>query len=319
MNSNATSSSIFDKNEPVFSRNDFIRKFSEKNIEVWLKREDLLHPDVSGNKFRKLKYNILEAEKHHKNRILTFGGAFSNHIAATAAAGKLYGMKTIGVIRGEELGDSLQQTLKTNPTLQFADSCGMEFHFVSRSDYRKKNDLDFIEKLYTKFNDFYLVPEGGTNDLAIKGCQEILSEEDKNFDFVTVASGTGGTVSGLINASKEQQTIYSFPALKGDFLKKEIAYYSTKNNWKLITDYHFGGYAKINEELVSFINYFKSEFGIQLDPVYTGKMMFGLFDLIKKNKIPENSRILAIHTGGLQGIAGMNNMLRKKKMRLINN
>ena len=308
---------IFHKNESVFSRNDFIKRFEKQNIEVWLKREDLLHPEVSGNKFRKLKYNVLEAKKLLKQRILTFGGAFSNHIAATAAAGKLYDIPTIGVIRGEELGIDLQQTLKTNPTLKFASDSGMKFHFVSREDFRNKNEPEFIESLHAEFGDFYLVPEGGTNKLAIKGCEEILSEKDKEFDIICVAAGTGGTASGLINASGQHQEVLAFSALKGNFLKDEIGHFSNKKNWGLVSDEYFGGYAKINEELVSFINEFKIQFGIQLDPVYTGKMMFGVFEMIKKNRIPENSRILAIHTGGLQGIAGMNRRLEKKKMSLI--
>ena len=200
---------IFHKNEPVFSRNDFIKKFEKQNIEVWLKREDLLHPEVSGNKFRKLKYNVLEAKKLQKSQILTFGGAFSNHIAATAAAGKLYGIPTIGVIRGEELGIDLQQTLQSNPTLKFSSDSGMKFHFVSRENYRRKNDPKFIESLHAEFGDFYLVPEGGTNQLAIAGCEEILSEEDKEFDIICVSAGTGGTASGLINASGQNQSSYS--------------------------------------------------------------------------------------------------------------
>ncbi|ADF51145.1 MAG: 1-aminocyclopropane-1-carboxylate deaminase [Zunongwangia sp.] len=308
---------IFHKNEPVFSRNDFIKKFEKQNIEVWLKREDLLHPEVSGNKFRKLKYNVLEAKKLQKSQILTFGGAFSNHIAATAAAGKLYGIPTIGVIRGEELGIDLQQTLQSNPTLKFSSDSGMKFHFVSRENYRRKNDPKFIESLHAEFGDFYLVPEGGTNQLAIAGCEEILSEEDKEFDIICVSAGTGGTASGLINASGQNQSVLVFSALKGDFLKDEISHFSSKKNWTLVSDDHFGGYAKINEELISFINEFKAECGIQLDPIYTGKMMFGIFEMIKKKRIPEKSRILAVHTGGLQGIAGMNRRLEKKKMSLI--
>ncbi|WBL25150.1 1-aminocyclopropane-1-carboxylate deaminase/D-cysteine desulfhydrase [Zunongwangia sp. HGR-M22] len=317
MNASENIESIFHRKEPVFSRNDFITKFEDKNIEVWLKREDLLHPEVSGNKFRKLKYNVLEAKRLQKKRILTFGGAFSNHIAATAAAGRIHNIPTIGVIRGEELRKDLQKTLKSNPTLKFASQNGMQFHFIAREDFRRKNDPDFIESLYAEFGDFYLVPEGGTNKFAIQGCEEILSEEDKNFDFICVAAGTGGTASGLINASAENQNVLAFSALKGDFLKYEIGRFSNKKNWTLVSDEYFGGYAKINEELVSFINEFKTEFAIQLDPIYTGKMMFSVFEMIKKNRVPENSRILAVHTGGLQGIAGMNRRLEKKKMSLI--
>ncbi|MDN3595356.1 1-aminocyclopropane-1-carboxylate deaminase/D-cysteine desulfhydrase [Zunongwangia endophytica] len=317
MNAERNFDLIFNKNEAVFSRNDFIKKFEKQNIEVWLKREDLLHAEVSGNKFRKLKYNVLKAKALQKSQILTFGGAFSNHIAATAAAGRIHNIPTIGVIRGEELKKDLQKTLKSNPTLKFASENGMQFHFISREDFRRKNDSDFVESLHHEFGDFYLIPEGGTNELAIRGCEEILSESDKEFDVICVASGTGGTASGLINASAENQKVLAFSALKGEFLKEEISHFSNKKNWTLVSDEHFGGYAKINEELVSFINDFKTEFGIQLDPIYTGKMMFGIFDLIEKNHFPENSRILAIHTGGLQGIAGMNRYLEKKKMSLI--
>lgn len=290
--------------------NQFI---TEKNgISVYLKREDLLHPEVSGNKFRKLKYNIREAISQKHQTILTFGGAYSNHIAATAAAGKLYGLKTIGVIRGEELAEDLEKTLQENPTLKFAASCGMEFEFISRFDYREKDSEEMIQRLQEKFGAFYLVPEGGTNALAIKGCEEILTKEDKLFDVVCCAVGTGGTISGIVNSSSRDQKIVGFPALKGDFLVSEVKKRTEKNNWELTIDYHFGGYAKVNSELINFINNFRLRYGIALDPVYTGKMMYGIFDLIGKRHFPENTRILAVHTGGLQGISGMNQMLKKK-------
>ncbi len=290
--------------------NEFITEIH--GVSLFMKREDLLHPEVSGNKFRKLKYNLKNAifEKHSK--IVTFGGAYSNHIAATAAAGKLYGLKTIGVIRGEELGKDLEKTIQENPTLQFASSCGMEFEFISREDYRKKDSDEMLERLQKKFGLLYLVPEGGTNSLAIKGCEEILSEEDKNFDVVCCAVGTGGTISGIINSSSEAQKIIGFPALKGDFLTSEVEKLTTKKNWGMAIDYHFGGYAKVNSDLVNFINNFKLQYNIALDPVYTGKMMYGIFDLISKDHFSENTRILAVHTGGLQGIPGMNQVLRKK-------
>ncbi|GHA25965.1 1-aminocyclopropane-1-carboxylate deaminase [Salinimicrobium marinum] len=290
--------------------NQFITE--ENGVSVYLKREDLLHPEVSGNKFRKLKYNIREAISQKQHTILTFGGAYSNHIAATAAAGRLYGLKTIGVIRGEELGKDIQKTLQENLTLKFAASCGMEFDFVSRSEYREKDSEEMIQWLQKKFGSFYLVPEGGTNALAIKGCEEILKDADKNFDIVCCAVGTGGTISGIIKSSTENQKILGFPALKGDFLTSEVNKRTEKNNWKLTIDYHFGGYAKVNSELINFINKFRLQYGIALDPVYTGKMMYGIFDLIEKGHFPENTRILAVHTGGLQGISGMNQMLKKK-------
>lgn len=299
-----------------YSENIFIDEFSN-GVALFLKREDLLHPEVSGNKFRKLKYNLLAAKEQHYNTLLTFGGAFSNHIAATAAAGKLSGFKTIGVIRGEELGTNLAKTLNENPTLKFADSCGMKFLFVSRSDYRQKSAEAFLEELKLQFGNFYLLPEGGTNQLAVKGCEEILSQTDTSFNYICSAVGTGGTIAGLINASGENQQVLGFPALKGDFLSEEIFRFSSKNNWKLILDSHFGGYAKVNSELINFINIFKKKYHIQLDPVYTGKLVFGIFDQIKKGFFPEGSQILAIHTGGLQGISGINKTLKKKNLPLI--
>lgn len=280
------------------------------SITLFIKREDELHPLISGNKYRKLKYNLAQAQEEKKTTLLTFGGAFSNHILAVAAAGKQYGFETIGVIRGEELADKVVE----NPTLLRAKELGMVFEFVSREAYRGKNEAAFEKRLIDKFGDFYLLPEGGTNDLAVKGCEEILSEQDKMFDYVCCAVGTGGTLSGLINCSKSGQQILGFPALKGDFLKEDICSFAKNKNWELITDYHFGGYAKISEELISFINEFHQKHQVPLDPIYTGKMVFGVMDLIKKKKFPDNAKILMIHTGGLQGVAGMNNSLRQKKL-----
>ncbi|SFN70127.1 1-aminocyclopropane-1-carboxylate deaminase/D-cysteine desulfhydrase [Salegentibacter flavus] len=301
----------------VSSENQFIAEFPQ-NISLYLKREDLLHPEVSGNKFRKIKYNLKEALRQNKGTLLTFGGAFSNHITATAAAGKIAGIKTIGVIRGEELGEDLLKTLDGNPSLKFAHSCGMRLHFISRKEYREKTTLVFQQKLREEFGDFYLLPEGGTNDLAVNGCKEILGPGDEEFNYICCAVGTGGTISGIINASGIHQLILGFPALKGDFLAEEIRKYSEKNNWELILNYHFSGYAKVNSELINFINKFKKKYQIQLDPIYTGKLVFGIFDQIKRGKFPAGSKILAIHTGGLQGIEGVNKVLRKKNLPLIN-
>ena len=285
----------------------------ETGIELYLKREDRIHPVISGNKYRKLKYNIQEAEKLGYYTLLSFGGAFSNHIAAVAAVGKEYGFKTIGIIRGEEL----QPKINENPTLEFAQSCGMQFKFIDRTSYRTKNSKLFVNNLEKDFGSFYLIPEGGTNELAIKGCEEILTGIDNEFDYICCSVGTGGTISGLINSSKRHQKILGFSALKGGFLKKEITNFTGKLNWELVTDYHFGGYAKMTNQLVEFINDFKSNSKIQLDPVYTGKMVFGISDLIQKKYFPKGSKILAIHTGGLQGIRGMNILLKKKKLPLI--
>ncbi|MEW4924397.1 pyridoxal-phosphate dependent enzyme [Algibacter sp. 2305UL17-15] len=285
----------------------------EKDMELYLKREDELHAFVSGNKYRKLKYNLKEADKQGFKTLLTFGGAFSNHIAAVASAGHILGFKTIGIIRGEELHDKIE----TNPTLKFSRQNGMQFKFVSREDYRSKNTEHFLKTLKEEYSDFYVIPEGGTNTLAVKGCEEILTQKDASFDFICCPVGTGGTISGLINCSKPSQQVLGFPALKGSFLHQDISKFVNKTNWDLITDYHFGGYAKIDAELINFINQFKLENKIQLDPVYTGKMLFGIFDLIEKDFFPKGSKILAIHTGGLQGIDGMNSVLKKKKLPLI--
>jgi len=286
-------------------------------ISLHLKREDLIHDKISGNKYRKLKYNLVEAKKLEVNKVLTFGGAYSNHISATAAAGKELGLQTIGIIRGEELGQDQNKTLSENDTLRFASSCGMKFKFISRTLYKDKESPVLLETLQKEFGSFYLVPEGGTNALAIKGCEEILSASDTGFDRICCAVGTGGTIAGIINASMEHQKVMGFPALKGSFLSEEIEKYTIKKNWSLVEKYHFGGYGKINVELVEFINTFYREQNIALDPIYTGKMLFGLFDMIKKGIFIKNTRILAIHTGGLQGISGMNKKLNKKKLPLI--
>jgi 1-aminocyclopropane-1-carboxylate deaminase len=284
------------------------------SIAVYIKREDLIHPFVSGNKFRKLKYNLLQAIAENQETLLTFGGAFSNHIAAVAFAGKEKGLKTIGIIRGDELAGKISE----NPTLLFAQNCGMRLEFISRAEYRLKNEDSFLENLKTKFGNFYLIPEGGTNALAIKGCQEILTEEDTVFDYICCSIGTGGTISGIINSAEPHQKVLGFPALKGDFLKEEIRNFAQNENWELITDYHFGGYGKVNSELIGFINQFYKENQIPLDPIYTGKMVFGVIDLIHKNYFPPHSKILLIHTGGIQGIQGMNMKLRNKQLPTIN-
>jgi len=191
---------------PELSVNQNIVLPFDNTLELFIKREDLIHPIVSGNKYRKLKYNIAFAESHNHDTLLTFGGAFSNHIAAVAEAGRLFGFKTIGVIRGEELHDKIND----NPTLKFAKSCGMTFKFVSRDDFRNKKTEAFIQPLKNEFGDFYTIPEGGTNELAIKGCEEILTKDDKNFDYICASVGTGGTIAGLINCSKPSQQVLGF-------------------------------------------------------------------------------------------------------------
>ena len=290
------------------SENQLIHTVFPNNISLYIKREDLLHPIISGNKFRKLKYNLEEAKKQNQKVLLTFGGAFSNHIVAVAGAGKEFGFKTIGIIRGEELQDKISE----NPSLLQAQQLGMKFAFVTREQDRLKETPDFIEQLQKDYGDFYLLPEGGTNEYAIKGCEEILTEADAEFTHICSSIGTGGTITGIINSSNLKQQIIGFSSLKGDFLQKDIAKFANKQNWSVNCEYHFGGYGKITDELIDFINNFYLEHHVHLDPIYTGKMMFGILKLINNNYFPPNSKILAIHTGGLQGIAGMNQVLEKK-------
>ena len=288
-------------------------EINNPNVELFIKREDLIHPLISGNKFRKLKYNIQQAKEENYSTLLTFGGAFSNHILAVASAGFENNFKTIGIIRGEELLHKINE----NPTLKKAQELGMQFKFVTREDFRAKNTESFIANLHKEFGAFYLLPEGGTNDLAIKGCEEILTSEDKFFSHICCSIGTGGTISGIINSSFNGQQIVGFPSLKGDFISNEISNFAKQSNWEIISDYHFGGYGKITEELIRFINEFYANYKIPLDPIYTGKMMFGINDLIKNNYFPKGSKILVIHTGGLQGIKGMNILLEKQKKEII--
>jgi 1-aminocyclopropane-1-carboxylate deaminase len=296
-----------------YSLNQAIPINLPKSISLVIKREDLIHPFVSGNKFRKLKYNLLQAKAENQSTLLTFGGAYSNHIAAVAYAGKENGFQTIGIIRGDELGDKIE----SNPTLKFAQECGMQFEFVYRETYRLKTEATFLEQLQQQYGAFYLIPEGGTNTFAIQGCEEILTPDDASFDYVACAIGTGGTISGIINSVLPHQKVLGFPALKGNFLQDEIRNFVRQDNWKLITDYHFGGYGKVTNDLIDWINQFYDQTQIPLDPVYTGKMVFGIVDLIAKNYFPENAKILLIHTGGLQGIQGMNLKLKNKGLPIL--
>ncbi|HFC00390.1 MAG TPA: 1-aminocyclopropane-1-carboxylate deaminase/D-cysteine desulfhydrase, partial [Phaeodactylibacter sp.] len=279
---------------------------NEKNVQIWVKRDDLTHPEIQGNKWRKLKYNLIEAKKLGKKYLLTFGGAYSNHLYATAAAGKLFGFKTIGIVRGEKV-------LPLNPTLSFVEGVGMDLHFVDRKTYRLKEKL--LPSLDIDLKEVYVLPEGGTNHLAVKGCVELGDEifNQLNFapDYICTSCGTGGTVAGIIAAAKPQTQVLGYSALKGDFLKKEVhellsIFYPNKkySNYAIQTEYHFGGYAKHSPTLLQFMDDFKQQYHIQLDPIYTGKMFFGIFDLIEKGFFPPHSKIVAIHTGGLQGIAG---------------
>lgn len=278
---------------------------ADRGINLFVKREDLNDPELSGNKMYKLKYNLLKAKDERHNTLLTFGGAYSNHIFAVAAAGKRFGFNTIGIIRGEE-------HLPLNPTLNFAIRCGMQICYLNRAAYRNKTSAEVVDKLRNQFGNFYLIPEGGTNYLAVRGCEEIVRSIRINFDIICVPCGTGGTLAGIIAGLNGKHHALGFAVLKGaSFLNNNILKLLTSSgllnptNWNINLDYHFGGYAKIKPELIKFIRGFYEKNGILLDPIYTGKMFYGIYELISLNKINEGTTIVAIHTGGLQGLEGM--------------
>ncbi|QBO58250.1 1-aminocyclopropane-1-carboxylate deaminase/D-cysteine desulfhydrase [Chryseobacterium salivictor] len=284
----------------------------EKNIRLFLKREDLIHLQISGNKYWKLFYNINSYLDRNPADpfLITFGGAFSNHIAAVAALGKEGHLKTLGIIRGEEIQDKWQE----NPTLKLAQENGMDFRFVTREMYRDKETLTQI--LEKEFPQALIIPEGGTNEHAVEGIKYMLTEETKSFDYLCTAVGTGGTIAGISKFAEEKQQVLGFKAVDDPSLYNKVSDLSTRNNFQLI-EAHDGKYGKITDENIRFINDFKQKFGIQLDPVYTGKMMKTLFEMIEKKEFPEESRILAFHTGGLQGIFGANELLKKQNRELI--
>ena len=270
-----------------------------KDVRLFVKRIDKVCENISGNKWYKLKYNLIEAKKQEKETLLTFGGSYSNHIAATAYAAKKYGFKSIGIIRGEENNP-------LNPTLSFAKINGMQIYYLDRKKYKKKYIPEYIEKLKIKFGEFYFIPEGGMNELALKGCSEIIDENNTE-DFICTSVGTGVTISGLINSKADNQTVIGFPAIKGcNKLLNDISNWTHKNNWKLVNTYHFGGFAKFTNELIEFIIDFYKTQDIPLDAIYNGKMMMGIIDLIANDYFPKRSKILAIHTGGIQGNMGIN-------------
>lgn len=284
----------------------------DKKVRLFIKREDLIHPQISGNKYWKLFYNINKyLEKKPENPyVITFGGAFSNHISAVSAAGNMAGIPTLGIIRGEEL----QNKWRDNPTLVFAKRNGMNLKFVTREEYRHKEK--FTEFLQQEFPDALIVPEGGTNEEAVEGIKMMLNEQTKDFDYLCTAVGTGGTIAGISKFCEDNQKVIGFKVVDDTSLEKKIAELTSKHNFNLI-DSDFGGYGKINDENIRFINDFKEKYNIPLEPIYTGKMMQKVFELIEENYFPENTSILCFHTGGLQGIEGANLLLEKQNRNLI--
>jgi 1-aminocyclopropane-1-carboxylate deaminase len=284
----------------------------DKNCRLFIKREDLIHPEISGNKFWKLFYNInnyLITEPKNP-QIITFGGAYSNHIASTAALGKELNINTLGIIRGDELEKMWQE----NATLKMANQNGMQLRFVSRTDYRDKEKLS--EMLQSEFLEALIIPEGGTNNLAVEGIKFMLNDSTERFDYLCCAVGTGGTLAGISKFAEKHQKVLGFKVVNDTSLNEKILQLSGRKNFELI-DSSYGGYGKISDENVEFINEFYVKFKIPLEPIYTGKMFQRIFELLNENYFPENSNILAFHTGGLQAIAGANDKLKKRYGKLI--
>ena len=272
----------------------------EHQIELWMKRDDLLHPIISGNKWRKLKYILNHALSLGSDTLISMGGTYSNHLHALAYAGMILGLKTEGFIRGEQ-PEPLTQTLID---LQ---NWGMKLTFISRSDYRLLRPYKAYNELPTLKSGQYWIPEGGAHKLALKGVEEIVSELEIAYDFLCAPCGTGTSLAGIINAAPASVSILGFAALKNAaFLRTDInaLLLQPKNNWQLNLDYHFGGFAKTTTELMTFITDFEDKNNIPLEPIYTGKMMFALYDLITKHTFKPGKRIIALHTGGLQGKRG---------------
>lgn len=284
----------------------------DKNIRLFIKREDLIHPEISGNKFWKLLFNVENYLKQNPQNpnIITFGGAFSNHISAVSAIGKELNIKTLGIIRGDELEEKWHE----NPTLKKANENGMGFRFVTRTDYRDKEKL--TEYLQNEFPHSLIIPEGGTNKLAVEGIKFMLGEETKDFDYLCCAVGTGGTIAGISKFAEANQKVLGFKVVKDDSLETKIFELSQRKNFQLF-DASDGGYGKITDENVQFIKNFYKQFNIPLEPIYTGKMFRKIFDLIDEGFFSKNSKILAFHTGGLQGIEGVNEKLKRKGRDLI--
>lgn len=272
------------------------RILNNSQVVLDIKRLDQIHPYVSGNKFFKLKYNLQEAIKLNKQTVITFGGAYSNHIIATAFAAQQYGLNSIGIIRGDELAHKPR-----NATLSQAETFDMQLHFIDRASYKQRHDYHFLEQLQQQYPHSYIIPEGGTNPLAVQGCQEILTADEKAYyDIICVAVGTGGTIAGLIESTTSATQILGFTVLNGDFLQHDIQQLTKQTHWYLCNNYTFGGYAKTTDTLIDFIKNFEKKYHIPIEPIYTGKMMYGLFDLIAQDYFPQNCKILAIHSGGLQ-------------------
>jgi 1-aminocyclopropane-1-carboxylate deaminase len=269
---------------------------ADLGLRVYLKRDDLIHPEIPGNKWRKLKYNLAEARRRNQRTLLTFGGAYSNNIRATAAAGYHYGFSTIGVVRGEE-------RLPLNPILAYAVEHGMHLAYLDRSRYRNKTSDSVIEGLRDQFGDFYLLPEGGSNGLAVRGCSELPAEIATPFDVICCAVGTGGTLAGIAAGLPDGPRAMGFATLKGggflvdDVRRLQEAFGRVTQNWSIETNYHFGGFARRTPELDGFVEEFRAVHGITLDWVYEAKMMYGLFAEAAAGAFDRGTVIVAVLAG----------------------
>ncbi|SNS41762.1 1-aminocyclopropane-1-carboxylate deaminase/D-cysteine desulfhydrase, PLP-dependent ACC family [Ekhidna lutea] len=277
----------------------------EKKVQLFVKRDDLIHPEIMGNKWRKLKYNLAAMQKTGIKSLVTMGGAYSNHIAATAAMAYENKLEAIGIIRGDEL------TKDSNPTLSKAHEKGMVLKFVDRTIYRQYRDNPHL--VQNEYPTHYFLPEGGTNDDAIRGTGQIIPEIKESFDIIVTPVGTGGTFAGLLASCSSKQKVIGVSTLKGKFIHDEMGSllntHQISGPYEIIDNYHFGGYGKVNSVLIDFINWFKENFNIPLDPIYTGKSFFTVWDMIKTDKFEKNLKIVLLHTGGLQGIEGFNRKL----------
>jgi 1-aminocyclopropane-1-carboxylate deaminase len=277
-----------------------------KKVRLSVLRLDQIHPLVSGNKWFKLKENIKEAVQQHCTSLLTFGGAYSNHLIATAAAARASRLRSVGIVRGFHGKEYPTETLKQCETL------GMQLHYVSREDYAEKREGKFLSELQVLYPEAYIIPEGGDNTNGMIGAGEIASYIPHDTNIVTLAVGTGTTFSGIRNRLDSTVSMLGFPVMKGGmYLKEEIEHKLTtnKDNWQLNADYHFGGFAKYNQELIDFMNTFFVKHHIPLDIIYTAKMMYGIFDLLQQDYFPQGSNICCIHTGGLQGNSAVSQYL----------
>ncbi len=273
--------------------------FDERGLTVFMKRDDLIHPIISGNKWRKLKYMLKHAQAENKTHLVTFGGAYSNHLLATAGAAARFGFKSTGIVRGEEV---------TNDTLFLCRLHGMDLLFTDRESYRDKPAL--FQKYFANNPEVLFIDEGGASVEGAKGCSELVDELIETYDHIFCACGTGTTAAGILNGIQKHclpTQFHAVAALKnGGFLKDEIdRFLRSPVNYELHTDYHFGGYGKTDEQLIGFIKQFVAETGILIEPVYTGKMLYAIYDLAAKNYFKPGSKILAIHSGGIWGLLGM--------------